>query len=357
MEPEPRRPALFVGHGAAVLTTSPSDPTHRFLSAFAATVDSWRPKAVVVVSAHFIASPIRVTGRGQLETLHDHPARTVYGYRYPGRGDVGLTARLVGALSASGWACAVAADRGLDHGAWVPLSLLRPRGDLPVAQVSLPAGISPSESVALGSALSALRSEGMLLLGSGGVTHNFGRGTSPRGTRAMRRRSRGRSTLGPHSPSPRRAAAPGPKRSPRSETSRTRGSRTRRSSTSFRCWGSRAPPATTRPPRCSRATSTDSPPRHSGSGSCAGTRSRAAPSAPPAPPRPARPSRLRGARRAAPLGAQAPAARPERLRPSDPATAGWTSCSPPACSVTDGTCTSLLNSIRTHPSELCRTVR
>ena len=174
METKSRCPAMFVGHGAAVLTTSPSDATHGFLAGFAATVDAWRPRAIVVVSAHYIASPLRVTGPGDLATIHDHPARTVYGYRYPGRGDEALTRRLLDTLDASGSAGAIDAGRGLDNGAWVPLSLLRPGGDLPVAQVSLPARLDVAESVALGSALSVLRSEGVLLLGSGGLTHHQG---------------------------------------------------------------------------------------------------------------------------------------------------------------------------------------
>lgn len=172
-----RMPALFVGHGAAIFTTAPSDATHQFLAGMAAEVVGWKPRAVVVISAHYAGDPLRVTGPGPLATIHDHPAREVYGYRYPGHGDEWLTRRVRAALGGAGLDARVDAARGLDHGAWVPLSLLLPTGELPVAQLSLAAraGASgPAEHVALGRALAPLRDEGILLVGSGGVTHDQG---------------------------------------------------------------------------------------------------------------------------------------------------------------------------------------
>lgn len=87
-------PALFVSHGAAFFTTSDADPTHRFLSSFATTVASWKPKAIVVVSAHFREARLTTTGAGALATVHDHPAKQVFGFRWPARGDAALVSRV-----------------------------------------------------------------------------------------------------------------------------------------------------------------------------------------------------------------------------------------------------------------------
>jgi 4,5-DOPA dioxygenase extradiol len=167
-----RQPALFVSHGAAVFTTSPQDATHRFLRGLEGTVAGWRPTAIVVISAHLSGQPVRVTGPGALATIHDHPARDVYGYRYPGRGAEALSGRVRQALALAGIDSDLDGQRGLDHGAWVPLSLLQPHGEVPVAQLSLDARAGAGEHLALGRALAPLRDEGVLLVGSGGVTHN-----------------------------------------------------------------------------------------------------------------------------------------------------------------------------------------
>jgi 4,5-DOPA dioxygenase extradiol len=168
----PRIPALFVGHGAAVFTASSADPTHRFLASLAGEVDRWKPRGIVVLSAHFLGAPLKVTGAGALETLHDHPAKEHFGFRYPARGSVDLSARVVAAVRAMRWQVEVDEARGLDHGAWVPLSVLHPEARLPIVAVSLHASESPEQHLALGRALAPLRNEGVLVLGSGGATHD-----------------------------------------------------------------------------------------------------------------------------------------------------------------------------------------
>jgi 4,5-DOPA dioxygenase extradiol len=165
-------PALFVSHGAAFFTTSETDSTHQFLESFAKTVESWKPKAIVVVSAHFREAPLTTTGPGVLATVHDHPARQVYDFRWPARGNAALVARVSNALKEH--RVGVDEDRGLDHGAWVPLSLLRPAADLPTLALSLHASNDPQVHISVGQALRVLRDEGVLLVGSGGVTHNQG---------------------------------------------------------------------------------------------------------------------------------------------------------------------------------------
>jgi 4,5-DOPA dioxygenase extradiol len=165
-------PALFASHGAAIFTTAPGDPTGEFLRSLAERVAGWSPAAIVVISAHDAAHPLRMTGPGVLATIHDHPANAIYDYRYPGHGAQGLCDRVAAALLRAGHALQVDDTRGLDHGAWIPLSGLQPDGARPVAQLSLDAQGGAAEHLALGRALAPLRDEGVLLVGSGGVTHN-----------------------------------------------------------------------------------------------------------------------------------------------------------------------------------------
>lgn len=168
----PRQPVLFVSHGAAVFTMSPAEPTNRFLASLEALVAERRPAGIVMISAHWAAAPVRVTADGALTTLHDHPLRALKDYAYPGRGSKQLTREVQRVLAAAGVTSEIDEQRGLDHGAWVPLSLLCPRGDLPVLQLSLDARELPAAHVKLGEALAPLREAGVLLIGSGGVTHN-----------------------------------------------------------------------------------------------------------------------------------------------------------------------------------------
>jgi 4,5-DOPA dioxygenase extradiol len=168
------QPALFLSHGAAIYTTDPKDPTCEWLRAYGAELRRLRPSALLVVSAHYEAHPVRVTASQAPPTLHDHPVQALYATRYAARGNPALARQIRERLAATGIACEEDPERGLDHGAWVPLSLLVPEQDIPVVQLSLLARGSPQEHVALGEALAPLRQEGVLLVGSGGVTHDQG---------------------------------------------------------------------------------------------------------------------------------------------------------------------------------------
>ncbi|MFP5325343.1 MAG: DODA-type extradiol aromatic ring-opening family dioxygenase, partial [Gammaproteobacteria bacterium] len=109
------------------------------------------------------------------ETVHDFGGfdRKLYDISYPAAGDAVLAERIAGLLTQAGWPAAVDPRRGLDHGAWVPLLHLLPQADVPVFQVSLPARLDGERAYAYGQALAPLADEGVLVIGSGSLTHNL----------------------------------------------------------------------------------------------------------------------------------------------------------------------------------------
>lgn len=163
-------PSLFLSHGSPMLAVDAAQPAHGFLRALGAQLP--RPEAVLVVSAHWDTTAPRATGSPQPDTLHDFygfPA-PLYRLRYPAPGRPELAAQVVRVLGAD---AAVDTDRGLDHGAWVPLLLMYPRHDVPVVQLSLQTALGPAHHLRLGEALAPLREQGVLIIGSGGATHNL----------------------------------------------------------------------------------------------------------------------------------------------------------------------------------------
>lgn len=146
------------------------------LKEFAASIP--RPRAVVVVSGHWEAPvPIRVTASKAPEAIHDFSGfpEQLYRIRYEALGDPELAERVKNLLGRAGIAAALDPRRGLDHGAWVPLRFLYPRADLPVLEVSQPVPRTPNDALKIGRALSPLRDDGVLLVGTGGIVHNLRR--------------------------------------------------------------------------------------------------------------------------------------------------------------------------------------
>jgi 4,5-DOPA dioxygenase extradiol len=167
-------PALFVSHGSPDMALRENGWTQA-LRRFGA---SRRPRAAIVVSAHWEErAPLRLTGAERPRTIHDFsgfsPELSQRLYDCPG--DPELARRAARLLEEDGLPAAVDPNRGLDHGAWVPLSFLFPEADVPVVQLSLPRPRDPGQIQAVGRALARLREEGILLLGSGGVVHNLWR--------------------------------------------------------------------------------------------------------------------------------------------------------------------------------------
>ncbi|MBF0270398.1 MAG: dioxygenase [Alphaproteobacteria bacterium] len=165
-------PALFVSHGAPTMAIEDT-PTRRFLESLGEEFD--KPKAVIAVSSHWNAATATIGAAAQPATLHDFHGfpKELYEIDYPAKGDPNLASRVQSMLNAHGLESRLDEKRGLDHAVWTPLRLMYPKADIPV----VPLAVLPSESGAMhyriGEALRPLRDEGVLILASGGVTHNL----------------------------------------------------------------------------------------------------------------------------------------------------------------------------------------
>jgi 4,5-DOPA dioxygenase extradiol len=160
-------PSAFISHGAPTL---PLDdvPARSFLKELEARLG--RPKAILVASAHWETASPEVSAPAVNETIHDFYGfpKPLYALRYPAPGAASLAERVAALTGAT-----VEKERGLDHGAWVPLMLAWPEAEIPVAQLSLQSEGGPRHHFELGRRLAPLREEGVLVLGSGSFTHNL----------------------------------------------------------------------------------------------------------------------------------------------------------------------------------------
>jgi len=166
-------PSLFISHGSPMLALQPgaSGPA---LAGLANALP--QPQAIVVVSAHWESRELLVTGSQQPETWHDFHGfpQALYAVQYPAPGAPALAEQVCALLGAAGLPARTDAHRPFDHGAWVPLSLMYPGANIPVLQVSLPSQLGPALQLKVGQALAGLRAQGVLLVGSGSITHNLG---------------------------------------------------------------------------------------------------------------------------------------------------------------------------------------
>ena len=167
-----KMPVLFVSHGAPTLPLEPGD-----------TGAAWRklgeqmprPSAILIISAHWESHIPTVSRAVHPETIHDFsgfPAE-LYKLQYPAPGAPETAQAAALALQQAGIPVLLDDTHGLDHGAWVPLSLMYPKADIPVAQLSLQPDQDPAWHIALGRALRPLREQGVLIVGSGSISHNL----------------------------------------------------------------------------------------------------------------------------------------------------------------------------------------
>jgi 4,5-DOPA dioxygenase extradiol len=167
-------PAAFLAHGAptsALGGDAHAEALRQFGEAHRAA------EAILIVSAHWHKPlPLAITSWETAPLIYDFAGfpQELYKIQYPVHGDAALAAQIDLHLHASGLPSMLDPGRGLDHGAWVPLSLAWPDADRPVIALSLPFA-GPRDLFAIGQALRPLRRDGVLIVGSGGIVHNLRR--------------------------------------------------------------------------------------------------------------------------------------------------------------------------------------
>lgn len=163
---------LFVPHGAPTFALNPG----AIGSAMRAAAQGFAaPRAIVIVSPHWETNVPTVGSGTQLSTIHDFygfdPA--LYALDYPASGSPQVAQAVADALQAHGLAVQGSPTRGLDHGAWIPLREMFPQADVPVVPLSVQPHLGPEHAWRVGEALAPLVAQGILVIGSGNITHNL----------------------------------------------------------------------------------------------------------------------------------------------------------------------------------------
>ena len=180
-------PTLFIPHGAGPCffmewSRGPRDEWNRtaaWLKGLIADLPE-RPKAILVVSGHWEEPAFTVGSADHPPLIYDYYGFPEHTYRlvFDAPGAPALASRIKDLLSDAGLPARTDATRGYDHGVFVPLKLVTPDADIPVVQLSLQRDLDPETHLAVGRALSPLRDEGVLIVGSGMSWHNM-RGFTP----------------------------------------------------------------------------------------------------------------------------------------------------------------------------------
>lgn len=162
-------PALYLSHGAPPLVDDELWTDQ--LAAWARSLP--RPESILIVSAHWESAPLMLGATDTVPLVYDFGgfAQRYYEARYPAPGAPALADRIK-AMMPDTEPVAEQPTRGLDHGAYVPLSVMYPAADIPVLQMSLPT-LDPNRLLALGERLRPLRDEGVMIIGSGFTTHGL----------------------------------------------------------------------------------------------------------------------------------------------------------------------------------------
>jgi 4,5-DOPA dioxygenase extradiol len=166
-----RLPTLFLSHGSPMHAIAASEAAR----SWTALGRTFRPRAVVIASAHWETAVPMVTGNPKPRTIHDFggfPAE-LYEIEYAAPGDPAIAAEVVALLKQAGMTGGIDGCRGLDHGAWVPLRHMYPAANVPIVQISVQPERGTAYHVELGRALAPLADDNVLIIGSGHTTHNL----------------------------------------------------------------------------------------------------------------------------------------------------------------------------------------
>ena len=167
-------PSLFVSHGAPTLAIQ-DGAARRFLQNLGAKID--KPRAILMMSAHHDSR-----GRGAIiskstdhNAVHDFGGfpKELYELSYSAPGFPELAHEVIKALKQNSFDIFEDPSEGMDHGAWVPLLLMYPHADIPVIRISIDVTRSPERHFRLGETLQEFRERGVLIMGSGSITHNL----------------------------------------------------------------------------------------------------------------------------------------------------------------------------------------
>ncbi len=167
---------LFLSHGSPMTALEPREAGAFWqqLGPAVAAVAA-RPRAILAISAHSLAREPMLMAAAQHTTVHDFsgfPA-PLYRLRYDAAGAPDLAPRVAALVAAAGLPIHTVSDGGLDHGIWAPLRFVWPAADIPVLPLAFPPDWSPARLFALGQALAPMADEGVLVYGSGSLTHNL----------------------------------------------------------------------------------------------------------------------------------------------------------------------------------------
>jgi 4,5-DOPA dioxygenase extradiol len=166
-------PPIFISHGAPTLPLE-EIPAREFLMELGSHYRNI--KAVLCISAHWQTVIPTVNSVEEPETIHDFYGfpEELYQIEYPAKGDPELANTVAGLIRDSGLSCDINRERGLDHGAWVPMMLMFLNADIPIVQLSIQSHLDPNQHMKLGRAIEELCNHNVLIMGSGGAVHPLG---------------------------------------------------------------------------------------------------------------------------------------------------------------------------------------
>ena len=171
-------PSIFLSHGSPMIALEPG-AAGAFMQRLGPAIDATfgRPRAIVVASAHTLARANAVLGGSPHEAVYDFGGfpDALFRLRYDAPGDPALAGDVAARLAQAGFDAPLLPEAGLDHGIWTALRYVYPDADVPIVPVAMRPMDSPARQLALGAALGELAGEGVLVLGTGSITHNLRR--------------------------------------------------------------------------------------------------------------------------------------------------------------------------------------